>query len=129
MNFDHPICNDVDPKILNFKPTGCNNLVSDCESLGSVRISFKIDLPISVDKALLLLEVTNLKTSKKHNYYVAIPSGDCACGESCFVIETQRKDYLYVTIIINNLIEGDDYNLKACVDYLSLTPLPTSTET
>jgi formylglycine-generating enzyme required for sulfatase activity len=129
MNFQDPICFNVEPRYLRFTPTGCHSSVSDCSQYASARISFKINLDYEIEKALLLIDLTNLFTNKKQTYYIGIPTEVCSCGPDCFISEVHREDYIYITIIFNNLIEGDPYVMMSCIDYNRPTPTPTPTPT
>jgi formylglycine-generating enzyme required for sulfatase activity len=129
MNFQDPICFNVEPRYLRFTPTGCHSSVSDCNQYASTRISFKINLDYEIEKALLLIDLTNLFTNKKQTYYIGIPTEACSCGPDCFISEVHREDYIYITIIFNNLIEGDPYVMMSCIDYNKPTPTPTPTST
>jgi len=129
MNFQDPKCLLVEPKYLEFIPTGCHSSVSNCDSKASLRVVFRVDQPTNIHKSILLIEILNIITNIKQTYFISIPEGKCNCEPECFVSEIVRDDYLYMTVIFNNLIEGDNHQLQACIDYIQATPTPTVTPT
>ena len=70
MNFQDPRCSLVEPRYLEFIPAACHSSVSDCSLKASLRVVFKIGLPNIIDKSILLVEITNLVTGKKQNYFI-----------------------------------------------------------
>lgn len=126
MNFEDAKCELVHPKELLFTAGGCHDSTSDCTRLASIRVAFVVSLPkknlpiIQKDvlKGLLLLQLTNLTTNRISTFTIKIPEGTCNCESECYIQEFRIEEKIYTTVVLNKLIESDQYLLESCVDYL-----------
>jgi hypothetical protein len=118
MNFSDSKCLLVSPRLINFTAGGCDSSVVNCNKQASLRVSFVISLPNEINKSLLFLELQNTTINAIHTFVVKIPDGTCNCEDECFVQELEKQDKIYVTVILNQLIEGDKYILRSCIDYI-----------
>jgi hypothetical protein len=119
MNFSDSKCLLVTPRLINFTAGGCDSSVVDCNKQASLRVSFIISLPNTVNHSLLFLELENTTIDVINTFVVKIPDGTCNCEDECFVQELEQQDKIYVTVILNQLIEGDKYILRSCIDYIN----------
>jgi alkyl sulfatase BDS1-like metallo-beta-lactamase superfamily hydrolase len=104
--------------LINFTAGGCDSSVVNCDKQASLRVSFIISLPNEINNSLLFLELENTTINAKHTFVVKIPDGTCNCENECFVQKLEKQDKIYVTVILNQLIEGDKYVLRSCIDYI-----------
>lgn len=119
MNFSDTKCLLVTPRLINFTAGGCHSSVPNCDKQASLRVSFIISLPSTVNHSLLVLELENTTIDVINTFVIKIPDGTCNCEDDCFVQELEKQDKIYVTVVLNQLIEGDTYILRSCIDYIN----------
>lgn len=118
MNFSDTKCLLVSPKLINFTAGNCDSSVNNCNKQASLRVSFIASLPNDINNALLFLELQNTTINAINTFIIKIPDGTCDCEDACFVQELEKQDKIYLTVILNQLIEGDQYILRSCIDYI-----------
>jgi len=91
-----------------------------CHGSQNQRMLFDITVPSGSDSAVVEIQLTNTRTTKKETYFIYTDQ-QCSCSNNCVIDQGIKNNNKYsIAINIGNLIPGEQYSGIACVNYIDI---------